>query len=196
MPDAVRTRALLATGYLVLSLLGMHRQVEMSSSSELGEQAFKIAQRLRDPRLVAEALTLRYAAAGFLSEPGAAELGQEALEAARGTGKYQRLTGIALFLLAYLMPSSGTRREVMLEALGNHRQVGDLFFICSELAELSSGALAEGQLVAARAYCKEAIAAAEETESTWLLPGIGASSAMSCSLRGTQRTRLRCTARR
>jgi tetratricopeptide (TPR) repeat protein len=36
--------------------------------------------------------------------------------------------------------------------------------------ELSSGALANGQLAAARGYSEEAIAAAEEAESTWLLP--------------------------
>ena len=68
------------------------------------------------------------------------------------------------------MPASSTRREILLEALSNHRQAGDLFFVCSELAELAFSALSEGQLTAARAYCEEAIAAAEETESTWLLP--------------------------
>jgi predicted ATPase/class 3 adenylate cyclase len=169
VPDALQARALLAAGYLVMSLLGMHRQVEMRSGLELGERALKIARRLRDPRLIAEALTLRYAAAGFLGEPEAAGLGQEALECARGTGD-PGLVGITLYLFAYLMPASGTRREVLLEALDNHRQAGDLFLICSELAELSSGALADGQLAAARAYCEEAIAAAEQTESTWLLP--------------------------
>jgi predicted ATPase/class 3 adenylate cyclase len=168
VPDPLRARALITTGYLVLSLLGMHSQVEMRSGSELGEQAFKIAQRLQDPRLIADTLTLRYAAAGFLGKPEATDLGQEALEAARGTGD-PRLVGTALFLLAYLTPASGTRQEVMLQALDQHQQVGDLFFICSELAELASDALAQGQLAAARAYCEEAIAAAEETRSTWLL---------------------------
>jgi predicted ATPase/class 3 adenylate cyclase len=169
MSDAVRVRAALAAGYLVASLLGMHRQAEMRSAAELSEQALEMARRLRDPRLVAQALTLRYMTAGFLGEPGAAGLGQKALEAARSTGD-PRLVGDALYPLAYLMPASGDRREVLLEALGNHRQVGDLFYICSELAELASDALANGQLAAARGYCEEAIAAAEETGSTWLLP--------------------------
>ena len=169
VPDALRTRALLATGYLVGSLSGMHKQAEMRSALELGEQAFEIARRLGDSRLIAETLTLRFVTAGFLGEPGAVGLGQEALEAARGTGD-PRLVGDAMFLLAYLMPASSTRREVLLEALDNHRQAGDLFYICSELAEISSSALAAGQLAAARGYCEEAIAAAEEAEFTWLLP--------------------------
>lgn len=168
-PDSLRVRALLATGYLVGSLLGMHMQDEMRSASELGEQALEIARCLQDPRLIAEALTLRYTTAGFLGEPGAAELGQGALEAARSTGD-PRLIGDALFLLAYLMPASNARREVLLEALDHHRQAGDLHYVCSELAELASGALANGQLAVARGYSEEAIAAAEEAESTWLLP--------------------------
>lgn len=169
VPDALRVRAALAAGYLVASLLGMHSQAEMRSASRLSEQALEMAGRLQDPRLAAEALTLRCATAGFLGEPGAADLGQQALEAARGTGD-PRLVGDALYLLAYLMPASGDRQEALLEALGNHRQAGDLFYVCSELAELSSDALANGQLATARGYCEEAIAAAEETGSTWLLP--------------------------
>jgi predicted ATPase/transcriptional regulator with XRE-family HTH domain len=169
VPDLLRTRALLVTGYLVGSLLGMHKQAEMTSALELAEQALQIARRLKDSRLIAEALTLRYATAGFLAEPGAAQLGHEALEAARGTGD-PGLAGVALYLIAYLTPAPGPRRDLLLEALDNHRQAGDLFFVCSELAELASGALAQGQLAAARAYCEEAIAAAEQTKSTWLLP--------------------------
>jgi hypothetical protein len=40
----------------------------MRSGSELAEQAFKMAQRLHDPWLIADALILRYAAAGFLGK--------------------------------------------------------------------------------------------------------------------------------
>lgn len=169
VPDALRVRAVLAAGYLVGSLLGMHSQADMRAAAELSGDALEMAQRLRDPRLVAEALTLRCATAGFLGEPAAAGLGQEALKAARSTGD-PRLVGDALFLSAYLMPASSGRREILLEALANHRQAGDLLYICSELAELASGALADGQLAAARSYCEEAIATAEEIGSTWLVP--------------------------
>jgi predicted ATPase/class 3 adenylate cyclase len=169
VPCRLRARALLAAGYLVGSLLGMHKQADMRSASGLAEQALEISRRLQDPLLTAEALTLQSATAGFLGEPGAADLGHKALKAARKTGD-PRLVGDALYLLAYLMPESSTRRQVLLEALASHRQAGDLLYICSELAELSSDALASGQLEAARGYCEEAIAAAEETGSTWLLP--------------------------
>jgi predicted ATPase/class 3 adenylate cyclase len=169
VPGTLRARALLAAGYLVGSLLGMHNEADMRSASNLAEQALEISGRLRDPLLTAEALTLQSATAGFLGEPASADLGRKALEAARDTGD-PRLVGDALYLLAYLMPESSTRRQVLLEALGSHRQAGDLLYICSELAELSSDALANGQPDAARGYCEEAIAAAEETGSTWLLP--------------------------
>jgi non-specific serine/threonine protein kinase len=113
VPDVLRTRALLATGYLLASLFGMHRQADMRSALELSEQAVEIARRLEDSRLIAETLTLRFATGGYLGEPRAAELGQEALEAARSTGD-PRLVGDALYLLAYLMPTSATRRAAQI----------------------------------------------------------------------------------
>ena len=60
---------------------------------------------------------------------------------------------------------SNARREVLLEALDHHRQAGDLHDVCSELAELASGALANGQSAVARGYSEEGTAAAEELTS-------------------------------
>ena len=42
VPDALRARALLATGHLVVSLLGMHKQAEMRSAAELASRALEI----------------------------------------------------------------------------------------------------------------------------------------------------------
>ena len=169
VPAALRAHALFVTGSLVFRLLGGEDPFERRTGRELGERALEMARDLDDQRLLSE--TLRFVSWTETEERSsrATLLGQEALEVARRLDD-PVLMGDALWILAGAAPTPEEERELRLEALACYRRAGDVLSVSLALQGLASQAVVDEQLAASRAYREEAIAAAEEIGSSWVLP--------------------------
>jgi len=172
VPVALRARALYATGYLVLSLLGMEDRQEVHTAGELFERALEMARDLDDRGFLSEALSGLSGAAAYLEETTRATLlGEEALEVARSLGD-PSLIGWALRNLELGATTPEMRQARHLEAIACFRQAGDIHRVCLMLANLAGDELAHREVEAARAHFEEAIAVAEEIPSSRYLPSM------------------------
>jgi hypothetical protein len=175
-PDAVpallRVRALLATAWQEIVILGMRGEsVAIRSAGKLGDQALEMARELDDRRAVAEGLCLlsMVARCGH-DQKRAILLAEEAVETARSVDD-PWLVGLATLCLAVgtawlsddLGPADSTRsHELHLEALAHFLQAGDRLKASAVLAGLVNLETASGQLETARSRAEQAIAALEE----------------------------------
>ena len=164
VPDGLRGRGLLATGVLVGLMLGSHSRREMLAAVELFDHAAQIARRTGDQRLLVESLALGCSSEAFVGDSERATvLGQESLAIARDLAD-PRLVGDALsFLaLAHVATEPEAGRELLVEALGEHRRAGDALGMCLDLGNLSATMSSMGRLVEARPWIEETVALAEE----------------------------------
>ena len=186
VPDGVRGRGLLATGTLVSFLLGEHLRGEALAAIELSDQAVHVARRTGDQRLLAESLGLGCACEAFVGgSERATELGRESLAIARDLGD-PRLVGDALYCLALAHVDLGPEaaRELLVEALAEHRRAGDTSWMCLDMGNLAATMASMGRLVEARPLIEETIGLAEEVGFTRALPNHWAGLGMALLLDG------------
>jgi len=186
VPDGLRGRGLLATGGLVSALLGPHSQRETLAAVEFSDQAVQIARRTGDQRLLAESLALGCSSEAFVGDSERATvLGQESLAIARDLAD-PRLVGDALssLALAHAATDSEGARELLVEALAEHRRAGDALMMCLDMGNLAAAMADMGRVVEARPWIEETIASAEEIGFRSVLPNQWAALGMALLLDG------------
>jgi predicted ATPase/DNA-binding SARP family transcriptional activator len=169
VPASLRARAFCFVGSIVAVVQGFESRPEMRAARELLQQGLGMARELDDPELVALVLSDLGWVAEFQGESSQAALfAEEALDVARSVGN-PGLIGYALGDLALVAPTPEEKRALWLEALACERQAGDVNSCIAQISPLAQLELDAGRLGAARALYEEAVAAAEDVGSPWVL---------------------------
>jgi predicted ATPase/class 3 adenylate cyclase len=167
-PDPLLGRALCVYAGLTMSLLP-YGAPDRNAGQQLAEQALAIARTLGDTQLEAEALNML---AGIVSLKPDSDDGrrmcEEALVIARRLGD-SRLTADLLDTLSAYATSDDERHRISLEAWHLMRETGDVLLTTVFLGRLFWLDVTAGQLIEARGYIEQAIAAAEALGAEMLL---------------------------
>ena len=160
-PDASADPRLFAEALVTATFVA--HSIDNESARELGEQAVTLARQLGDDRLLVESLTAQAGTWYLAGQPETAmPIGQEAVERARQLGDDVLLGGsLMVFLMSCHRVDPARAEPLFAEAVACTRRSGDQFIVYHLHNNAGVGALAAGDIPAARAHLEAAVRALE-----------------------------------